>query len=72
MGRVYHENPPARFQQGGYGGGQGMQGFAGRGMGMGMGGRCAAVLRPPSPTLVCYLLQDGIHRQPGPTISGAP
>jgi hypothetical protein len=45
MGRVYHENPPARFQQGGYGGGQGMQGFAGRGMGMGMGGRCAVLLR---------------------------
>jgi hypothetical protein len=51
MGRVYHENPPARFQQGGYGVGQGMQGFAGRGMGMGMGGRCVIVLRPLSPAL---------------------
>lgn len=36
MGRVYHENPPPKFQQGG---GFGQGGFGGRGMGMGMGGR---------------------------------
>ncbi len=45
MGRVYHENPPQKFQQGSYGqgsygqGGFGSGGFGGRG-----GGRCAACL----------------------------
>ena len=42
MGRVYHENPPPKFQQGGGFGqqGYGTQGGFGRG-GMGMGGgRC--------------------------------